>query len=79
MKKTSETMESDANEASLPTMHELQMEAIALARLLSFAADEADALEAYDCHLLLSLALRDLKEQFDLKYDDIIDMSHELN
>lgn len=58
---------------------ESQTHAISLARMLSFAADEAKELGADDCYLLVTLALRDLKEQFGLKYDDIIEMSPDLN
>lgn len=52
--------------------------ALCLARMLSFAADEAGELAATDCQQLINLALRELKKQFGLN-DDIIGMSSELN
>lgn len=56
-----------------------QDRALALARLLTYAADEAGELGAPDCQLLVTLALRDLKEQFSLVYNDVIEMSPDAN
>ncbi|MBC8050800.1 MAG: hypothetical protein H7X92_11760 [Chitinophagales bacterium] len=67
------------SDCSVGFLAENQAHAISLARMLSFAADEAGEIGAQDCQLLVTLALRDLKEQFGLKYDDIIEMCPDLN
>jgi hypothetical protein len=79
MKKALATVSAGFTDCEQGFLAENQVHAISLARMLSFAADEAGELGAYDCQLLVSLAMRDLKEQFSLKYDDIIEMSPDLN
>jgi len=79
MKKLHQENSSGFLDCSAGFFAENQTHAISLARMLSFAADEARELGADDCQLLVTLALRDLKEQFGLKYDDIIEMCPDLN
>jgi hypothetical protein len=46
-------------------------QAVSLARMLSFALEEAKELGARDCEILISQGLRDLRDRYSIKNGDL--------